>query len=179
MRVRSKIKDKQKALELLHKLELLQSFNDINNMFLDFSCKAKRKLFSGKKVFHFKIFYRYQSKALTAVIFLKKKLLELPHADNFYMKHLLIGLLISYKKLLSKVAFHGFISHNCVIGSEQSSGIQFPPQLGRGFSEASEADRLPEDFITYKYQLTYHHLNMVSIREWLGFKRRALFAESK
>lgn len=113
------------------------------------------------------------------MIFLKKKIMEIPHADNFFMKHLLIGLLISYKKLRSKVEFHGFINHNSVIGTEEDGARKFSLRQSIGSNDVSEINRLQQEFITYKYQLTYHHLNMVTVSDWLRLKRLKLESGSK
>jgi hypothetical protein len=102
--------------------------------------------------------------------------MEMPHTDNFFMKHLLIGLLISYKKLVSHVPYHGNITHTSVIGIEQNSLQDFSNQKS-DFS--SEFSNLEGDFITYKYRLTYHHLNMVSVEEWVEQKLSKLAQGSK
>jgi hypothetical protein len=113
------------------------------------------------------------------VIFLKKKLMEMPHTDNFFMKHLLIGLLISYKKLVTHAPFHGNINHTSVIGIEQDFLEKFSNRKSMKSSNLSNLNQIQADFITYKYRLTYHHLNMISIREWLNQRQAKLSEGSK
>ena len=105
--------------------------------------------------------------------------MEMPHTNNYFMKHLLIGLLISYKKLLNNVSFHGNINHTSVIGIDNNSNQEFSNQKSFTSSKASHLNAIQGDFITYRYRLTYHHLNMISVKEWLDQKNTQLSEGSK
>lgn len=56
------ISDEREAIKLKDKLKILKDFHDQENIFLDFSARIKRTLLL-KKVFKFKIYYRFESKA--------------------------------------------------------------------------------------------------------------------
>ena len=165
------MRDERNALRLLNQLRVLRSLEDPHNIFLDFRCKKKGFLFS-KEIYEFKIYYRYQSRRrsrliIIKVIFLKKKLLEMPHANNLFMRHLLVGLLLSYRKLLDKVEFHGGINQNSVIGVDKAKDLEVNYNLFTKGQPLFWNQKLRREYKAYNYQLIYHHKHMLSISEWV------------
>ena len=121
------------------------------------------------------------------MVFLKKILLQLPHTDNHLMRHILIGLLKSYKSFRHKLEFHGNVNQTSIIGVENPHGQLYPNNI-RG-DLYSNAGKLKSTFrpkgaakqkgpdlnlFLFKYRLIYSHVNMLTVKEWLEKRHKSL-----
>lgn len=116
--------------------------------------------------------------------------MQTPHTDNYLMRHLLIGLLISYKKWRKKLEYHGNVNQTSIVGI-QNQGAKLYPNNHRGDfydkkghlksvmnNKKSGQDHLDMDLYDFKYRLIYSHVNMLTVKEWLehrtmGLQRKA------
>lgn len=105
------------------------------------------------------------------------------------MRHLLIGVLYSYRQYRQHVAYHGKISQTSIVGVEQSSLALYPNQsraniykedsrVGGNLNEINSKKSESEiDVFCFKYRLIYNHLNMITIKEWLD--KRIILQKNK
>ena len=114
-----------------------------------------------------------------------------PNTDNHLMRHLIIGILISYRKYRNFVGFHGHVSHSSVVGVENSSGGLYRNNCkGKYYDEngnlklkkiktmdGKEESKI--DIYDFRYRLIYHHGNMVTIKDWLNKRIISLQNSSK
>lgn len=112
------------------------------------------------------------------MIFLKKVLLQVGHTDNLMMRHLMIGLLVSYRNFRRLVAFHGDVHPASVVAVEEKSWAAGEKKLRKTFQfhKDSKAQSAQVDFFAFRFRLIYHHGNMLSPEEWL--RRRLALLES-
>ena len=116
----------------------------------------------------------------------------MPHLDNHLMRHLKIGLLISYKKYRQKLQYHGNINQTSIVGLNNSSGELYPNNTRGDFfdengnlknkynNKKSGQNHLDMDLYHFKYRLIYSHVNMLTVKEWLdqrtdGLQRKARY----
>lgn len=111
---------------------------------------------------------------------------QMPHSDNHLMRHLLIGILLSYKSWRKKLHYHGNINQNSIIGIDNPEAKLYPnntrgdyyDEFGRlknlRNDKKSGQEHLDMDLYDFKYRLIYHHMNMLTIKEWLGRRTAAL-----
>lgn len=125
------------------------------------------------------------------MVFLKSIVQSFPQNDNRFMRHLLIGLLVSYRQHRRSFGFHGQIGQMSIVGVEHSSGALYPNNsrgnifnqksmangAGPGSERGSAEDSL-EPF-GFRYRLIYHHFHMLTIKEWLDKRMQAQRVKAK
>ena len=112
--------------------------------------------------------------------------MQTPKSDNHLMRHLLIGVLISYRNYRKKLGFHGQVTQTSVVGVE-NTGTKLYRNNYRGDyydqngnlknkinGKKSGQEHLDLDLYDFKYRLIYHHRNMLTTKEWLDMKTNAL-----
>ena len=116
------------------------------------------------------------------VVFLKKILMQMPHTDNHLMRHLLIGLLISYKKYRKYLEYHGNINQTSIIGVDNEKAELYPNNTRGDYydkdgrlksvntGKTSGQQHLDMDLYDFKYRLIYSHVNMLTVKEWLNLR---------
>lgn len=110
----------------------------------------------------------------------------MPHSDNHLMRHLLIGLLLSYKNWRKKLHYHGNVNQNSIIGIDNPEAKLYPNNYRGDYydeygrlknvrnDKKSGQEHLDMDLYDFKYRLIYHHVNMLTIKEWLKKRTDAL-----
>lgn len=107
----------------------------------------------------------------------------MPQTDNHLMRHLLIGILVSYRHFRLKLEFHGNINQTSVVGVENEKMDLYPNNIRgkyyqmyqrQAYENQKEKDNKIYDLYDFKYRLIYHHANMITVKEWLGFRIRSL-----
>lgn len=95
------------------------------------------------------------------------------------MRHLLIGILLSYRKYRRHVSFHGQVSQLAIVGIEQSSPAfyrnnsrknlhdEYPNLNSRLNQSQSQSPESNIDFFMFRYRLIYHDSHMITVKEWL------------
>ena len=120
------------------------------------------------------------------MIFLKKILMQTPKTDNHLMRHLLIGVLISYRNYRKTLGYHGQVTQTSIVGVENKGTKLYRNNYRGDFyyengklknkvnGKKSGQDHLDLDLYDFQYRLIYHHRNMLTIKEWLNMKTSAL-----
>lgn len=125
------------------------------------------------------------------MVFFKKILQQTPQIDNNLMRHLLIGLLVSYRQYRKFVGFHGQVSQTTVVGVENPQGSLYPNNERADFYDStgklknkldgkiSGQEHLDIDLYDFRYRLIYQHLHMTTIKQWLDKRINALDKKAK
>lgn len=110
------------------------------------------------------------------MVFLKKILMKLPKVDHHLMRHILIGVIVSYREYRKKLEFHGSINQKSIIGISNPEAKLYPNNTkGDLFnSDFQNQHKLESELYYYKYRLIYHHGIMLTIKEWLNNRESAL-----
>lgn len=107
----------------------------------------------------------------------------MPQTDNHLMRHLLIGILVSYRHFRMRLEFHGNINQTSIVGVENERNALYPNNIrGRYYQNyqkqafQNQKDKKKEiyDLYDFKYRLIYHHANMITIKEWLDYRIKSL-----
>lgn len=112
--------------------------------------------------------------------------MQTPRTDNHLMRHLLIGMLVSYRNYRHTLGFHGQVTQTSIVGVD-SQGAGLYPNNYRGDyydeygklknktnGKKSGQEHLDMDLYDFRYRLIYHHRNMLTTKEWLDMKTNAL-----
>lgn len=120
------------------------------------------------------------------MIFLKKILMQTPRTDNHLMRHLLIGLLLSYRNYKKTLGFHGQANQTSIVGVVNPGAKLYRNNYRRDFydehgnlknkanGQTSGQEHLDLDLYDFRYRLIYQHKNMLTVKEWLDTKTAAL-----
>jgi hypothetical protein len=112
--------------------------------------------------------------------------MQMPHTDNHLMRHLLIGLLISYKKYRKYLEYHGNINQTSIVGVENKDSLLYPNNIRGDYydkdgrlknvntGKTSGQQHLDMDLYDFKYRLILSHVNMLMVKEWLDFRTMGL-----
>ena len=94
------------------------------------------------------------------------------------MRHILIGVLISYREYRKHLHFHGSINQKSIIGISNPLGELYPNNTkGDLFNSAlNNKNKVESELYFYKYRLIYHHGLMFTIKEWINVKESALLS---
>jgi hypothetical protein len=102
------------------------------------------------------------------------------------MRHLLIGILISYRNYRKTLGYHGQVTQTSIVGVENTGTKLYRNNYRGDFydefgklknkvnGKKSGQDHLDLDLYDFQYRLIYHHRNMLTIKEWLNMKTSAL-----
>ena len=112
--------------------------------------------------------------------------MQSPHSDNHLIRHLLIGILISYRRYRKRLQFHGNINQTSIVGIQNLNEELYPNNTRGDFYDSkgklknkkngkrSGQGHLKFDLYDFRYRLIYHHANMLTVKEWLNFRILAL-----
>lgn len=102
------------------------------------------------------------------------------------MRHLLIGLLISYKKYRKFLEYHGNINQTSIVGIDNPNSRLYPNNTRGDYydkdgrlknvqtGKTSGQQHLDMDLYDYKYRLIYSHVNMLMVKQWLDLRTTGL-----
>lgn len=110
----------------------------------------------------------------------------MPKNDNHLMRHVLIGILVSYRDYRKTLGFHGQVTQTSVVGVENLEAKLYPNNYRGDYydqngklknkmnGKTSGQEHLDLDLYDFRYRLIYHHKNMLTVKEWLDMKTKAL-----
>lgn len=117
--------------------------------------------------------------------------MQTPRTDNHLMRHLLIGILLSYRNYRRTLGFHGQVTQTSIVGVDNPGGKLYPNNFRGDYYDAngqlkskktgrtSGQEHLNMDLYDFQYRLIYHHRNMLTIKEWLDMKTGALALKAR
>lgn len=112
--------------------------------------------------------------------------MQMPHTDNHLMRHILIGILISYKNYRKYLEYHGNINQTSIVGIDNIDSKLYPNNTRGDFYDndgrlknvhtgrTSGQQHLDMDLYDFKYKLIYSHVNMLMVKEWLDLRTLGL-----
>ena len=110
----------------------------------------------------------------------------MPHTDNHLIRHLLIGVLVSYRRFRKILQYHGNVNQSSIVGLDNPGSKLYPNNTRGDFydmsgklkskknGKKSGQEHLDMDLYDFKYRLILNHNNMLAIKEWLDFRDNAL-----
>ena len=112
--------------------------------------------------------------------------MHMPHFDNHLMRHLLIGLLVSYKRYRRHIEYHGNINLTSIIGVKNPNSALYPNNTRGNYYDNdgklnyfnngnTSGQQFPYmDLYDFKYRLIYSHMDMLMTKEWLNLRKQEL-----
>lgn len=112
--------------------------------------------------------------------------MQMPRTDNHLMRHLVIGVLLSYRQYKKTLGFHGQVTQTSIVGVINPGAELYRNNYRGDFydengnlknkinGKRSGQEHLDLDLYGFKYRLIYQHRNMLTIKEWLDMKTSAL-----